>query len=419
MFHSTVIAQIQATINTHTSVGAMLIDITDFMQINVVLGFENGDRVIALVYERLTALFTGQIKVLRYHGDKFIALFPAVVNAEKLDAYARMIVHHFSKESVLFNSLDVPVDVRVAFTSTEQTGDAGRRILEALEWALRDLKKSKNDVSRSSIVSQGFEHNFRQVARYGAIRDALKQNQFVNNYQPIVDLKSGLILGCESLVRWHNPCIGSELPPSTFLPHITRHTQLVQLTLTVMRNVIADFSSVISEFPESFYVAINVPPSIIMDASALKRVLRLLERSNLPMNRVSFEVTEQEFQGNIKDITEACKRVHERGIKLLIDDFGTGHSSIERIAHLPLHGIKVDKQFLLRRDNKDINSSVIRFAKDIAQKKQAIVICEGIENEVILQDALGWDVSYGQGFHFARPAFITDFLNQYMPRSEG
>lgn len=402
--------RIDDNITRHENVGIMLIDIHDFSGINVGLGFQVGDELLALSEKAIKAWLIGDFEVFRYHSDKFIVVLPNIVTADKLQHYSSLLIRLFNRYPVKLNSLELHVDIKVCFTSTTIGDPFGKSILQSLEWSLRQLKNSKNESSDvTKAIDLDYEKILRNVSRYGVIKSAMERGEFVNYYQPIVDLNTDKYIACETLVRWDNPKIGI-MPPTSFLPHIERHRQLVQLTLTVTKNIAIDFKDCWQLLPDSFYISINVSPDVLLDDNVMNRVLRTFQRYGMPLSLLAIEITEHNLGGSLKRVLSVCEKLAQRNVRILIDDFGTGYSSIERISNLPIYGIKVDKQFMLKKHEKNINSAVIKFALNIAEQKNSVVICEGVADAEILTTAKHLGVTVGQGFHYSRPIPHSIFM---------
>jgi EAL domain-containing protein (putative c-di-GMP-specific phosphodiesterase class I) len=327
-----------------------------------------------------------------------------------LSFFSNLLVDLFNRHPIKLNSLQIPVDLKIAFTSSADMSPYSPKILQSLECALRQLKIDKNDsVISANSSTRDFERVFRKVTRYGIVKEAMSKGELVNYYQPILNMSNGRIAGCESLVRWDNPFIGL-MPPSSFLPHIEKHRQLVQLTLTVVRNVAQDFRDTWQHLPEGFYISVNVPPDVMLDDAALKRVLKAFTKYDMPLSYLAIELTEQAIAGSLVNIITACNYLSECGVRIMIDDFGTGYSSIDRISRLPIYAIKVDKGYMLNQNDLDINAAVVKFAIDIANTKKAIVICEGVADEDIKTQAKKLGVVFIQGFHYSKPVPYKDFM---------
>jgi diguanylate cyclase (GGDEF)-like protein len=415
MPHSDAIIKIDEMIANNNDIGIMLIDICDFSRVNVGLGFSAGDSVLRITQNTIAKwLMTGGC-VFRYHSDKFIVTLPSITSKAKLAFYSNLLVNLFNRHPVKLNSLVVPIDVKVVYITTLDTSPYAAKILQSLEFALRQLKLDNNDSVRSAETSNAeLERLFRKVSRFGIIKDAMDSGELVNFYQPICNSQNGAIVGCESLVRWRNPQIGL-MPPSSFLPYIERHRQLVQLTLTVVKNVAFDFKDCWERLPEGFYISINIPPDVLLDSGALSRVLKAFSKHGMPLNYLAAEITEEALAGSIGNVVEVCKELTQLGVRIMIDDFGTGYSSIDRISRLPIYAIKVDKSYMLNQNDIDVSAAVVKFAVDIAATKKAIVICEGVADQDISIKARALGVKYVQGFYYSRPVPAIEFIEQVLP----
>lgn len=383
----------------HSEIGVMLLDLTDFTQINVGLGFGAGDMLLNSFIQRMSMLSCGLYTIEHYYADKFIVIMPSIKSDRKIERYANILINYFSKNSVSINSLEVPVDIKIAYTIAK-ADSVGKRLLQSLEWTMFGLKQKNIHIDKVTSTEQHhLENIYKNVSRHSVIRRAIENREIRNHYQPIVDLETSEIVAVESLVRWENPILGL-MPPSSFLPHISKHHQMIGLTITIVSGLIADFSPILDKLPEGFYISVNLPPSILVDNLAMNKILAYITNKGFPFKYIGFELTEQHLLSSTEQIELMINKLNELGAKILIDDFGTGHSSIERIARFSVYGIKVDKQFLLNKKNTALNNTVIRFALDVANHKNAVVVCEGVADEEILANIKSLGVKRGQGFHF-------------------
>lgn len=397
--HPAIIDKIDAVLLEREKIGLMLIDLSDFTQVNVGLGFRIGDKLLSRFKDKLSVLSCGLFFAEHYYGDKFLIICPTLKDDNRLEKYANLLVSYFSRNAVSINSLEVPLEIKLAYI-TSNAESTGKGLLQALELTMYDLKQKNINIEKASLSSDAeLENIYKNVSSHAVVRRAIEKGEITNYYQPIVDLTNSKIIACETLVRWENPVLGV-MPPSAFLPHISKHHQLFNLTLNVVRNLIADFQPVINELPDNFYVTINLPPSLLVNEPAINKIISVIEQKGFPFNRLGFEITEQHILTNPGLIDSMSRRLNDLGAKILIDDFGTGHSSIERIANIPAYAIKLDKQFLLNMKHEELNKTVIRFALEVANQKEAILVCEGVADEYILELVKSLGVNFGQGFLF-------------------
>lgn len=394
-----IINKLDAALLKFSDIGVMLLDLTDFTQINVGLGFTAGDMLLNSFKQRLSMLSCGLFSIEHYYADKFIIILPTVKSDRKMERYANILINYFAKNSVDINSLEVPVDIKIAYMVAPSDA-VGKRLLQSLEWTMFGLKQKNIHIEKAaSSEEHDLENIYKNVSRHSVVRRAIENGEIRNYYQPIVNLDSSEIVAVESLVRWDNPIMGL-MPPSSFLPHISKHHQMINLTVTILTGLINDFSPILSRLPEGFYISVNLPPSILIDNRAMNKIISYISGKGFPFKFIGFELTEQHLLSSTEQVESVINKLNDLGAKILIDDFGTGHSSIERIARFSVYGIKVDKQFLLNKKTIELNNTVIRFALDVARQKKAIVVCEGVADEEILMNIKSLGVKLGQGFHF-------------------
>ena len=412
--HTAIIDKIDSALLSSDSIGLMLIDLSDFTQVNVGLGYAVGDQLLTQFKDRLCSLSCGLFMPEHYYGDKFVIICPTLKSDKRLEKYAQLLVNYFTRHSLSINALDVPIDLKLAYI-TSNSDSTGRKLLQALELTMFELKQKNINIDKALGDTELFlEGIYKNVSNHAVVRRAIERGEIINHYQPIIDLASSSIVACETLARWNNPTLGL-MPPSAFLPHIAKHHQLVNFTLNIVRKVISDFKPILDQLPKDFYISVNLPPSMLVDRKSLSRMIRVIEDKGFPFQSLAFEITEQHLLSDFTLIDEMTRKLNNLGSKILIDDFGTGYSSIERIAFTPIYGLKLDKQFLLNKSHSELNKTVIKFALDVAKQKNAIMICEGVADKEILDALLALGVTHGQGFFFYKAVDITQLKQLVIP----
>jgi EAL domain-containing protein (putative c-di-GMP-specific phosphodiesterase class I) len=211
----------------------------------------------------------------------------------------------------------------------------------------------------------------------------------------------GQVCGAEALVRWNHPVRGM-VSPAEFIP-IAESTGLInRLTVHVLSLALRQARRWLDDGHE-IPVAVNLSPRCLLDASLLDSVRELLTRYGVPARMLRLEVTETAVMGNPALALDTLNRLHELGVRLAIDDYGTGYSSMAYLKRLPVDELKVDRSFVLNMTASDNDAILVRSAIDLGHNLGLTVVAEGVETDEHVQALrrLGCDIA--QGYHFARP----------------
>lgn len=414
--HQQIAGILDSVIKFSENAGVLLVDIANFSLLNVGLGFDKCDLLIVEVEKMLSRLVDVGDVVHYYYADKFIVIIEHTATKEII-AHSNYIKQSFSSSPVKLNSLEIPIDVLISHCCVTDVPPSGATILQTLEWSMSLIKQNPHNADVAPEVhSLSADEAVRNVGRHSLIRDAIKNGEMHNYYQPIFNMRSNSIVGFESLARWINPTIGV-MPPASFLPFIEQNNQMEQLTKTVLNNILRDFSESDIQYMRSqcpdFYISINVPPAVLIRRDFRDVLIGIAKQNPVYSGLLAVEITEQSLDTPLSIISDCCDHFKSNGVRVLIDDFGTGYSSLNRIANLPINAIKVDRSFLMDTDNKDINASIIRFALDIAAKRGLQVVFEGVANKEALDFALSLGAISGQGFHFSEPISAADLITKF------
>jgi sensor c-di-GMP phosphodiesterase-like protein len=245
----------------------------------------------------------------------------------------------------------------------------------------------------------------------GRIRRAMKKpgnSNFTCHYQPVVDLETGEIVGCEVLARYEDQHGG--IPPVSFIPIIERSAQTWSFTELVMRRVVEDFQG-ITEFSDSFRVAINVFPGDLAAANlgriGSSEALNALRRLG---PQIVFEILETSVTDHCTS-ADTLKHLKETDVEIAIDDFGTGFSNLEQLKAIDTDYLKIDKSFVdeLSTKKTSVVGTFVRHIVSLAEELEVRIVAEGIEEREQISMLRDLGVQYGQGFLFSKPVPVREF----------
>ena len=221
------------------------------------------------------------------------------------------------------------------------------------------------------------------------------------HYQPKVNVGSDLVLGVEALVRWNHPTRGL-LPPGDFVPLAERTGAIGDLTRWVLDSAIAQCS----EWRQAgldLAVAVNLAAPNIVDSGLPDLVEELLRRWDVPGDRLECEISEHTVMADPHRALDVLERLRALGVRLSLDDFGTGHSSLAYLKRLPLDEVKIDRSFVMGMADDSNDAAIVASTIDLARHLGLEVVAEGVETEEILRDLADLSCDVAQGFYLSRP----------------
>lgn len=388
-------------------IGVMFMDLDHFKQINDTLGHEQGDKLLELVGKRLKEKIIGNIKIFRLGGDEFVI----VVNNQSLDY-----IYHTAEE--IFNIFKYPFNLKGAdYKISASIGisvypDHSENIDEIIKNADMAMYKSKEEGGGypQMFNSEIKEVFINKIEVEKGIKEALNNGEFSIIYQPQIGVKSCKMESMEALIRW-NKKDGSVVSPEHFITIAEESNLIIEIDNYVLREV-SNQIKIWQEAGKSVVpIAVNISPKHFGEGNILKSVEVALKESNIKGNNLIIEITEgvaiDEYSKVINTLTELKKL----GVKIAMDDFGKGYSSLTQLINLPITEVKLDREFIIDiwKDRK--KQDVVELIINLSHKLNLIVVAEGIEakEEYELLKALKCDLI--QGHYFSKALNKEEILN--------
>ncbi|MEU0554305.1 bifunctional diguanylate cyclase/phosphodiesterase [Dactylosporangium sp. NPDC006015] len=380
----------------------MLLDLDRFKEVNDTLGHQYGDELLVQVAARLTGEVRAGDTVARLSGDEFAVLLPGA-DVGRARALAGRLQERLHQSFVLRDvTVDVEASIGIAVRQPDAgTAEAADELLRAADVAMYAAKDTKNGAVVYEPATTAAPPS--RLLLLGDLRRALAEaEELVLYYQPKVALASGELCGVEALVRWHHPTRGL-VAPAEFVP-MAENTGLINLLTThVLGRAVAQ-ASAWRAAGWTVPVAVNLSPRCLTDPALRDRVEGLLTEHRLPAQLLRLEVTESAVMANPALATATLRGLHRLGVRLSIDDYGTGYSSMAYLKQLPVDELKIDRSFVVNLSGADDDDAVlVRSAVDLGHNLGMTVVAEGVEHAVQVEALrrLGCDIA--QGYHYARP----------------
>jgi diguanylate cyclase (GGDEF)-like protein len=381
----------------------MLVDLDRFKEVNDTLGHHYGDELLRKLGPRLAASVPDDGLVARLGGDEFALLGPSLGDtAAAEDTAGRLIacIH----EAVYVDELALEVGASIGIARYPHDGTDPNTLLRCADVAMYDAKEAH--VDHRFYAPELDRHSVHKLSVLSEFRRALEHEELVVFYQPIVEVGDSRVRSAEALVRWDHPEHGL-LGPGAFMPIVEQTNLIGPMTLYVLGRAIAQCASWRAHGYQ-LSVAVNLSVRNLLDRSLPWQIDAMLEEHGLPASALQLEITESMIMSDPERVLATVTRLNSLGIRLSVDDYGTGFSSLANLRNLPIDELKIDRSFVspMLRDESDliIVRSTINLGHDLGLR----VIAEGVEDAATLErlGRLGCDMA--QGYHMSRPLSAAD-----------
>jgi EAL domain-containing protein (putative c-di-GMP-specific phosphodiesterase class I) len=262
-----------------------------------------------------------------------------------------------------------------------------------------DAKRSRTSIETYSTERDPYSAERLQLL--GELRAAISAGELVLHYQPKVDVGTSRVVGVEALLRWQHPVHGL-LPPAEFVPLAERTGAIGELTRWVLDNALAQ-ARAWRDAGIEMTMAVNLAAPNIADATLPDVVAALLEQHGVPGDQLECEISEHTVMADPRRALSVLERLRALGVRLSLDDFGTGHSSLSYLKRLPLDEVKIDRSFVMGMTEDDNDAAIVRTTIDLARNLGLEVVAEGVETAAILRDLGDLSCDIAQGFFLSRP----------------
>ena len=380
----------------------LFIDLDRFKIVNDSLGHLIGDRLLIACARRLQKCLVNQDIVGRIGGDEFAILLEKINDLHDAIAIADKIEAEFKKPFKLGThmvtttaSIGIVLGSREYQQSSELLRDADTAMYRAKEGGKARSEIFNEQMHIQAIQRLELENDFRQ---------ALITNQFTLFYQPIIRLIDGKVEGFEALVRWHHPTKGL-ISPNDFIPIAEETGLILPLGEWILNEACHQLSTWQNKFPNSPNININVNITVnqLKDPDFLATIDRILVQNKVPGSSIKLEITESMLMHDSEEMMNLLSQIKTRQIKLCIDDFGKGFSSLSYLPRFPIDILKIDRSFVSFMNCDENNFEVVRTIISLAHTLGIKIVSEGIEKITQLEQLQSLGSEFGQGFLFSRP----------------
>lgn len=384
--------------------------------VNDSYGPEYGDLLMRSVAQRLSSIDVPQTKILRYSGAEFALVFEKLPQAEMVEEICAFVLELLAPAYEIDDvRLDINANVGAAISSDKYDD-------------LEDLIKDAHDaLVRAREMGHGATHIHDEIRRARhttridetRLAKALESREFFLYYQPIVRTDNSEMIGAEALIRWKASGATNTglLYPHDFMPLLEKSGLSVKVGEWVMEEACRQVVEWARMFPQNraLFITCNLGPKQLAQADFKDSVLRAVTTSGIEPWQLCLDITEEALRYNRNTTWAALRQLKDAGIKLGLDDFGTGVSSFTYLRELKLDLIRVDRAFVSNMQNSREDRAIIKHIVGLAHDLELIAVAEGVESQEQAGDLHKLGVDLAQGFYFGRPMSVQDITEKLRP----
>jgi diguanylate cyclase (GGDEF)-like protein/PAS domain S-box-containing protein len=378
----------------------MFIDLDNFKNINDSLGHSIGDDVLIAIGIRLKSSIKKTDTIARIGSDEFTLGLLNIDSMNDVITYAEKIIQNIAKP-IIIEGQELIISPSIGISLYEKSKTDIDILLKQADTAMHHAKKiGKNNFQFFSETMNKTVIN--RIDLEMRLRKALKNNEFILNYQPKYNLDTGKITGFESLIRWHDPINGLILPDE-FIPLSEETGLILPIGDFVLNNACLQLKNWIKMGFSEMQLAINISAVQFMDKDLVEKVSQALQKHGIPAQSLEIEITESTLIEDLQYTVNTLNELRKLGVSLSLDDFGTGYSSLNYLKQFPINSLKIDRSFIvdIATDLHDAKmvESIISLAHNLCLK----VIAEGVENIEQLNILKSFKLEEIQGYLISQP----------------
>jgi diguanylate cyclase (GGDEF)-like protein/PAS domain S-box-containing protein len=381
----------------HHSLALLVLDLDRFKEINDTLGHHHGDLLLKEVGPRLRAALRESDTIARLGGDEFAVLLPTA-DQEGAVMTSQKILQTLEKPFTL-DELALDVEASIGIALFPEHGLDAETIMRRADIAMYTAKQTGSGYAL--YASEHDQYTHRRFSLMGELRHAIERNQLFLNYQPTVNLKQGQVVGAEALLRWRHPKYGL-VPPDQFIL-LAEQTGLIKpLTDFVIEAALEQARTWMRE-GLSLSISVNLSARSLHDPTFADQIDKRLLEYGIPPRLLDMEITESAIMADPDHAMEILSSLSIMGVRLAIDDFGVGHSSLTYLKKLPVHEIKIDKSFVLNMAEDPDDAMIVRSIIDLGHNQGLKVVAEGVQSQQTLDRLMELGCDLVQGYFLSRP----------------
>jgi diguanylate cyclase (GGDEF)-like protein len=383
-----------------------IVRVRGLRDISLHFGWERGEQAVEDARLLIEQSLRPVDRVFRSGDESFTVILPDMRNRNHALLAATRLVQSFERP---LNSATSPWHGRpmmgIAFFP-EDSRDA--------DTLCRHAEMAVDEAQRRGEYCAFYQANeSRKDIFYEELREAIELNRLRAYFQPVCDLKTGKVVGAESLARWNSPRHG-EVEPADFVPFAEQSDLIWALTRWSINATLRHAATL--AVPE-FTFAINLSPRVFSKPGLVEQILDALQIWGLPPTAVVAEITETALVNDLETTVQVLRRLRDNGLRIAVDDFGTGYSSIAYLSRFPATELKIDKSLVVAIHDDPHMAKLVRAIINLSHQMDMTTVAEGIEDQVTQDLLTQMGCDFGQGYHLGRPAPAEEFRARFVSRT--
>ena len=391
----------------HQKIALLVLGLDRFKDINDSFGHSIGDEILIVIANHLKDIVKESDFIARLSGDEFGILIEDINHQEDCALIADNLLSKINTSYILSNNVTVYLSASIGIATYPNNATDSQTLLQHADAALYLTKREGKGKFRFynnelTLLAR------KNLAFSSSLQESILKDEFIVLYQPQVDIKSGKIIGAESLVRWNYK--STLISPKEFIPLAEERGLITGISQFVIKQSCKDLQKFLPLCDSKFKLSVNISSLELGDVSFRENLIDTINYFNINSNNVGIEVTESIFIKDIQDAIFVLKSIKDNGFMISLDDFGTGYSSLSYLKKLPLDILKIDKSFIdgvtHNSDDQQITKAIISMAKTLNLK----VLAEGVETQEQLEFLKNESCDYYQGYLFSKPLNAKEFI---------
>lgn len=396
--------------HTEENFAVIYLDLDRFKIVNDSMGHVLGDELLISAAKRLQSCVRKVDLVARIGGDEFAILFDPALNRDQAAEIAERIKNAFEKPFFL-DGQKVFVSTSIGIAMSEFEFEGPDEMIRDADTAMYEAKRNGGKGYRFFDRSMHREVVLRMRSE-NELQNAIYERQFVLFYQPIIDLRTGKVVGVESLIRWKHPGQGM-IYPLDFIPLAEETGLILPIGEWVVKEACSQIQLINKQLskPENLFISANISFKQLLQSDFVGGIEKTLKETGLQSNLLGLEVTESGFMENPEYFMELITRIRALGIELHMDDFGTGYSSLSYLHRFKFDKLKIDRDFMLDHGNGDRNIKILKSIIELCNDLEIATVSEGVEDAETLQFLRELKCQYAQGYYFSKPLPFNELMD--------
>lgn len=392
---------------TQSSLALLLIDLDNFKSTNDSFGHIHGDELLKQFSNRLVLLIRRGDIVSRVGGDEFTLIIPNLKSPAFARQLAERILNELNSPYPIKGKL-ITVTVSIGISIFPEDGTNSEDLLRKADLAMYKAKScGKNTYQFYTEQLSYLQHRESEIESY--LRKALQNDEFELYFQPKYNLITKEIIGAEVLLRWYSEPLGN-VSPNEFIPVAESTGLIIDLGLWLIRKSCEQIVAWREQYNKILSFSINISPIQLANNQFLKILKNTLKDTKFPAEYLELEITESLLMGDNDDVNSVLNGISGLGVKLSLDDFGKGYSSLSRLKVLPIDTLKIDKDFISDIRNEKDKVVLVDIIIKLANELGMTLVAEGIETMPQLKYLVAKKCTIGQGFLLSKPLPAEEFI---------